>query len=262
MLLSVVAMLHVAATPADFEFILFEGPDGAVQTLAPAVAVAAPNARASSLENAHFRACRDTYSDQRTRCIRARLPEGRPILALAVDSQTVSNVTGSVRFQRHSIRCIGNRNTGQIRLDAEVARERPEALGARLRECIAAALAEPGDWGGGLTRGLWSFPIREDRLASDGSQARGWAAERAIAEVDAAVTTHRSTGQCSLSATIVHVESGRRLRSGDRFAVAAPCQWDGADRASRMFTQGFTPGNSMRVYVRYEDGVVAHLEAL
>ena len=51
-------------------------------------------------------------------------------------------------------------------------------------------------------------------------------------------------------------------RAGDRFEVAIACRWEGEDRASRMFTQSFGAGHTARLYLRYEDGGLAYLEAL
>lgn len=78
-----------------------------------------------------------------------------------------------------------------------------------------------------------------------------------------AVTTHQTTGRCALQGRIVFVEAGRRLREGDRVALDAPCQWEGPDKVSTMFTQsGLYAGRTVRVYADYSDGALLYVEAL
>jgi hypothetical protein len=259
------APLPAAVPPV--RYVVVDAPGTPTPGFAAFIAREAPTLRRAEGPATPFQACTEgSPSHQVNRCVRALLPApdaAGPTIAFVVQPVARSNVTGSVVHHSHAIHCVGPRGIGRIGLSGLWPEVEAQDIAARLPECIAAAL-ETG-WRGGVRvegNDHWRFPITADRLAADGPQARGWGTESAIVQVIEAETTHRITGRCALSGRIVHVEAGRRLRAGDRFEVAIPCRWEGEDRASRMFTQSFGAGASARLYLRYEDGAVAYLEAL
>lgn len=271
MLLPVLALaLADAPLPAAMppvRYVVVDAPGTPAPDFAAFVARTAPALRSAEGPAAPFQACTEgSPSHQVDRCVRALLPApdgAGPTIAFVVQPVARSNVTGSVVHRSHEIHCVGPRGIGRIGLPGLWPDVEAQDIAARLPDCIAASL-ETG-WRGGVQPdgdGVWRFPVTADRIAGDGPQARGWGAERAIVQVIDAETTHRTSGRCALSGRIVYVEAGRRLRAGDRFEVAIACRWEGEDRASRMFTQSFGAGHTARLYLRYDDGGLAYLEAL
>jgi hypothetical protein len=272
-MMSFLALLLAGAqpqVPSTFSYVLIEGRKSSPERhLQPLMARAVPNGRRADLPAAPLTACsRRGLSDHQQRCIRALVPDapGARMVALSIEEEFVSNVTGSVVHQRDTIRCIGPRSTGRIELGTELARARQERIVADLPACIAAALSGAGEWGGGIAdpaAPLWRFPLQDDQLAADAQQARGRGSERALIEIDEAITTHRARGQCSLRGRIIFSEATRYLRTGDMVEVASPCRWDGPEKASRMFTQGgLFAGQIARIYVSYRDGALEYVEPL
>ena len=264
--------LLVAAAPAPPEQVqyLAVGPDEAsVRALEKVVSTALPKARRARIDNAPFIACRTRlFHDYANRCMRALLPDTRPVtVVLAVEPGMNSNVTGSVVHHWHDIRCLGQRGSARIELGRKLLSDATVVEAAsKLRACIDSALADDDTWSLFTERDgvrTWRFPVVPERLAGDSAQARGSAPEYAIVEVFDAITTHRVKGSCSLTARIIHVEGGRRLRAGDEVTFEGPCRWEGADKFSKMMTQGgFLSGRSARVYVRYDSGELLYAEAL
>ena len=265
-LIALQASTPVPAVP-DYQYLLVSH-EPSIQLLPSIIARATPAARRAPSEGDRFASCDGRAGFSITsRCVRALLPDRRPpTVALAIEAEIVSNVSGSVTFRRDTLWCIGSRGTARIQLGDELADVPPAEIVEKLPVCVAGALAEPSGWGGAEDRSggrTWRFPIEEERLAGDGPHARGRGSEYAVVEAMDVVTTHRTTGRCSFEGRIVYVESGRRLRAGDRIALEAPCRWEGGDKLSRMFTQtGLSAGRSARVYVDYSDGTLQYLEAL
>lgn len=273
LLLVLAALLQAPAVSAPqqaipaYQYLLVEQ-DPAIRQLSPMIARATPSAQAAAPGSFDFSSCAEWRgADRFNRCVRATLPDDdRPRLAFALEKQTVSNVTGSVVFYRHTIWCIGPRSIARIQLGGELSDNDAGRIVAALPGCVADALREPAGWGGAHGRNgvrTWRFPLDEARLAGSGPQARGRGSEYAIVEVTDAVTPHQTTGRCALQGRIVFVEAGRRLREGDRVALDAPCQWEGPERVSTMFMQsGLFSGWTARVYVDYSDGQLLYVEAL
>lgn len=250
-----------------YQYLLVEhGP--AIRQLAPMIAQATPSGQAVVPAAIDFSSCAERRGvDRFNRCVRAKLPDDhRPRLAFALQTESISNVTGSVVFDRQTIWCIGPRGTARIQLGGELSDADTGRIVAALPGCVADALREPAGWGGAEDRDgvrTWQFPVEEGRLAGSGPQARGRGSEFAIVEVMDAVTTHQTTGRCALQGRIVFVEAGRRLREGDMVALDAPCRWEGPDKVSAMFTQsGLFAGRTVRVYADYSDGKLLYVEAL
>jgi len=270
MMLPILAMFLIGAAqpPAgDFTYILVDGELGAsAQPLAPIIDQVTGGMR-SQADPARFAACNDrNFTGSSIRCIRALVPEGSapPTIVFTIERRIISNVTGSRRFNRDTIRCVGARGSGRIGLPDAFTPTAAAQVAAGLPDCVRTALDDGRGWGRSETMGgvrTWSIPVEVDRLASDAAQARGWGPEQAIVEVLDAHTTTRNTGQCSLKARILYVESGYRFRAGDRVEIAAPCRWEGPDRISKMFAEGpYGSGQTARISVSYRDGVLQYVQ--
>lgn len=267
------AALHLlaaaSASPERVQYLAVGPDDATVRMLEKVAAAALPNMRRARIDVAPFVKCRTrSFHDHANRCMRALLPDTTPTtVILSVEPGMNSNVTGSVVHHWHDIRCLGQRGSARIELGRKLLSDATIAEAAsKLRACVDSAIAADEKWSIFTERDgvrTWRFPVVPERLAGDSGQARGSAPEYAIVEVQDAITTHRVKGSCSLTARILHVEGGKRLRAGDEVAFEGPCRWEGADRFSKMMTQGgFLPGSSARVYVRYDSGELLYAEAL
>ena len=267
-----VAALQPAPPVNDFRFVTVPGRNkAAMEVLEGMVASRFPNATRASLDRAPLDQCDSrTLPSHVNRCVRALLPPSPagdpPLVAFAIEDVATSNVTGSVVHRRHTISCIGSRGVGRAELRTQLTAAEAQAAQELLAPCVAEALGHSDGWGRPEERNgvrLWQVQVDAAQLAQDAGQARGWAPESAIVEILDAVTTHRVTGNCSLKARIVYVESGERLRADDEIELSAPCRWEGPDPISRMFTQGgLYAGPSARIYLAYRYGILVYLEAL
>jgi hypothetical protein len=261
-----------AAAPAEFSYVVVADRDpSAASVLAGSIGKAFPSASNESngsFARLRFASCpEEAPSYHLNRCIRARLPaHGTPSVAFSIETESTSNVTGSVVHRRHTVWCIGSHGLGRIELPGLLPFGQAAKLEAELARCVDEALGAGDRWGQAEDRDgrrIWHVPLDPGRLAADAALARGWAPERAIVEVLEAVSTHRASGRCSFRGRIAYVESGKRLRAEDWVEFSGPCRWEGKDGISRMFSQGgLGAGETARIYLSYEDGALQYLEAL
>lgn len=160
MLLLFLATLQLAATASGpppaisaYHYLLAEQ-DPAIRQLTPLIAQATPSARAVAPAAIDFSSCAERRGvDRFNRCVRALLPDdNRPRLAFALQTESISNVTGSVVFDRQTIWCIGPRGTARIQLGGELSDADAGRIIAALPDCVADALREPAGWGGAQDR--------------------------------------------------------------------------------------------------------------
>ena len=246
------------ATPAvrDIVWLPVGGSDreatAALEALVPARGEGSVRFRRSARDPEALRRCLDDRGlvDRVNRCIRRLLPAregGAPLVALAIDNETVSNVTGSVTFIRHNLYCIGYRSVGYARLGDRV---QAPGTAARARELLRACLAEAAATAplgslrltGGERAPVWQ--LGPGAPAGDANHARGSSAEQATVRIESRRAGPR--GRCTLAARVRSVEQGERLREGDRIRIALPCS---AVRA------GSRPGTTARLYIGYDGGL-------
>lgn len=228
-------------------------------------------ARPARLEAAAAQACIDdsASSDQIGLCIRSLLPErtrGAPVVALWIDVQGVSNVTGSVRFPRYTLRCVGARSSASAHLgDGERWRRMPASNGRQeeLRACLDKAAtprhAERLHHEAQAPR--WRLPIAR-YLPDSAADARARCCDRAIVTVEQVRRTAARDGTCLLRVRVVEVESFTMLRRGDRVEVVPACSGETPAAFRRVLApDGLQPGARARLYVNL-DGEAAFVEPL
>ena len=262
-LAALLAVQPFASTPAgasplvrEIVWLPLSGSDrdamAALEALVPAPGHGPVRLRRSARDPGALRRCLHdrSFADPTNRCVRRLLPgreSGAPLVALVIENEVVSNVTGSVTFIRHNVYCVGHRSIARAqigdRLQASRAVDRNrEAIRACLVEASAAAPLGSLRLTGGERAPLWH--LGPGALAGDAGHARGSSAEHVTVRIESRRGGPR--GSCTIAARVRSVEQGERLREGDGIRIALPCggPWAGVRR-----------GNTARLYIGYDGGL-------
>lgn len=191
-----------------------------------------PRLRRSALDSAPFARCLtpSRLSDDEDFCVRGLLPRGEgdlPLVALVVEEDRRSNITGRVVWKSFTIRCVGYRGVGRAELGTTLATPFDvQRARAPLRQCIADALRIPAQATIDAATGAanWRFPVRAEGLIRDAVLARGNGLERAIVDIEERrVAGGTAGGECILTARVSRAVGGWWLRNGDTIALGLPC---------------------------------------
>jgi hypothetical protein len=195
-----------------------------------------PRLRRSALDPAPFARCleRTRLSDDEDFCVRGLLPRGEaelPLVAILIEEDRRSNITGRIVRKSVTIRCVAHRGVGRAVLGnalgtaSEIDRARDP-----VRQCIANALRIPAQARIDVATGAatWRFPVRSEGLIRDTALARGNGLERAIVDIEERrVAGETAGGECTLQARVSRVLGGWWLRDGDTVLLGLPCGTNG-----------------------------------
>jgi hypothetical protein len=266
---ALLAAQPAAAKPvADLDYVLVtSGPAGMMAAVEAALPQMLPGVRLrrATIDTAGMEACVRNAPTAREpdNCIRQLVPaRARPVVALRIDTQQVSNVTGSVRFDRYSLHCIGARSIttaplGEERNWALLFRQQQAIYAKGISDCLAEAATprHPALLHTDARRRTPLLRLPLERFpADDANHARGITLERAVIEVERYRRTPGARGSCLLRGRITAVEGYEWLREGDMVEVSGPCRGE-APAGFRRAPDGLRPGSRARIYVGFNGGL-------
>ncbi len=245
-----------------------------IEEALPAMAPPGVRLRRARVDSAAMEACIDdrTLGDRVDMCIRRLVPApegGAPVVALLIDEDRISNVTGSRVHFRHKLHCVGQRSMGfaalgdrDVRSDFTIDTEAKEEV----RSCLATAMTPRNaallgrDARDGTP--LWRLPLSRYR-AGDANHARGLGSEEAIVTIEEIRRSPaRRDGLCLIRGRITQEDAYYFLRTGD--VVEARMRCTGEARAGflrAIAPAGLRRGSSARIHVD-SDGELLFVEPL
>lgn len=266
MVFGLMAIAVAAAQPApslDLLYIPVAGPRAEmmqhIEAALPGLAPEGMQLRRADAGAAAMEACIDdrVLVDRVDACIRQLVPEPPPQgqhVAIWIQVQQISNVTGSRVHHRYSLRCIGQRNVATAALgdrwnpsDAITMQRASEAVRSCLQTAARTRNVEMLSRDDASGAPLWRLPLAR-YLPDNAAHADGLNSEEAVIEVQQVRSS--GDGGCLLRGRVSEVRGYYFLRTGDLVEVGGPCTGEAQANFRRVAApERLRAGGTARIYV-------------